>query len=91
MVLKLFPESKILTPEEAQSIHSQINKEPEVQVKKVKRQPAKPGLGGGARLRRRSRRHEKPDNYDFFDKLFPEGSNDYQTPCKGEEKKVCNE
>lgn len=87
-VLQAFPGARVLTPEEAQLINSQIQDESEIQVPKVHKKPAKPSLGREARLRRQLLAQE---SFEFFDLPYSRGANDYQPPCKGEKRSLCNE
>jgi hypothetical protein len=88
MFLQAFPGSRVLTPEEAPLINSQIQNEPEIQVPKVHKKSAKPSPGREARLRRQLKAQE---SFEFFDQVYSRGANDYQPPCKGEERSLCNE
>jgi hypothetical protein len=87
-ILQAFPGSRVLTPEEDQFINSQIQNESEIQVPKVHKKPAKPSPCREARLRRQLLAQE---SFEFFDQVNLRGANDYQPPCKGEERSLCNE
>jgi hypothetical protein len=89
IVLQAFPGSRVLKPEEAKFFNSPIHNEPEIQVQEVHKKPAR-GRANKAPKSAGGQAHEQM-SFEFFDQVNSRGANDYQPPCKGEEKRLCNE